>query len=60
MDHFITIKAVLDYIENRVTAEIPVEEVAEVAGFSTAHLRELFRNTTGQAAQHLKEALAVI
>ena len=48
MDYFLFIKSVLDDIENRVTEDLTAGEVAAVAGFSTPHFREVFRNTTGR------------
>lgn len=48
MNHDLIVKAVLDYVENRVTQELPAEEVAAVAGFSPQHFREVFRQATGQ------------
>ena len=38
MDYMIFLKAMYDYIENRVTEELKVEEVAEEAGFSLSTL----------------------
>ena len=41
MDYFLFLKAVLDYIENRVAEELPVDEVA-AAGFSPPICARLF------------------
>ncbi|MGE5599482.1 MAG: helix-turn-helix transcriptional regulator [Bacteroidota bacterium] len=49
MDYFIFLKAVLDYIENRVTEDLSAAEVASVAGFSAPHMREVFHRATGQS-----------
>lgn len=48
MDYTLFLKAVLDYTENRVAEDLCVAEVAAAVGFSVAHLREVFRDATGQ------------
>ena len=48
VDHFLNIKTVLSYIENRVTEELCAEDVAAATGFSVPHFRAVFRDSTGQ------------
>lgn len=48
MHHFLACKAVLGYIENRVTEDLTGNELAAVAGLSLAHFREVFKKATGQ------------
>ncbi|MCM1989471.1 helix-turn-helix transcriptional regulator [Oceanirhabdus seepicola] len=49
MDYMIFLKAMYDYIENRVTEELKVEEVAEEAGFSLSHFRAIFKEATNES-----------
>lgn len=49
MEPTLAIKAVVDYIENRVGEELPAEQVAAATGFSVSHLRMLFRRCTGHS-----------
>ncbi|WBW96743.1 helix-turn-helix transcriptional regulator [Oceanirhabdus sp. W0125-5] len=49
MDYMIFLKAMFDYIENRVTEDVKVEEVAEEAGFSLSHFRAVFKEATNES-----------
>lgn len=48
LDYNLFLKSAFAYIENRVNSEISMDEVARVAGFSTAHFRDVFREATGR------------
>lgn len=49
MDYFLTVSAVIVFVESRVRAEIRYEELEEATGFSLSHLRALFANITGKS-----------
>lgn len=49
MDQTLTVKAVLDYVENRVAEDFPLRDIVGATGFSASHLRVLFRQCTGQS-----------
>lgn len=42
----------LDYIEQQLRAELGVEELAELAGYSVSHYSHLFRKATGMSVGH--------
>lgn len=48
MDYSLFLKAVLDYTENRVAEDLSAADLAATAGFSVAHLRDVFKDATGQ------------
>ena len=48
MDYFMVVCTVVVYVENRVKGEISYAELEKETGFSIAHIRELFVQTTGQ------------
>lgn len=48
MDYTIAIKSALEYIENRVAADIRPEQVAQVLGFSLPHSRAVFSRVIGK------------
>ncbi|MEA4883169.1 MAG: AraC family transcriptional regulator [Clostridia bacterium] len=48
MDHWLTIKSALDFIENRVAEDIQQGQVARVLGFSLSHSRAVFAKATGE------------
>lgn len=48
MDHYILIWSVCTFVESRVQEKILMEELALQAGFSLAHIREVFRKCTGK------------
>lgn len=47
MDHMISVKSMLEFVENRVRDELEPEAVAEAAGFSQSHFRAVFKGLTG-------------
>lgn len=49
MDHTISVKSMLEYVENRVKMDFNPEEVAMAAGFSHSHFRAVFKNLTGMS-----------
>jgi AraC-like DNA-binding protein len=49
MDYFLTVSAVIVFVESRVGTEIRYEELEEATGFSLSHLRALFANITGKS-----------
>ncbi|MCL4517212.1 MAG: hypothetical protein M1379_16770 [Firmicutes bacterium] len=56
MDYNLFLKSAFAYIENRVNSEISMDEVARVAGFSTAHFRDVFRGATADEQEFPAEA----
>jgi AraC family transcriptional regulator len=48
MDSFLTVWAVVTFVESRVHTGIRYDELCGAAGFSLPHLREIFARTTGQ------------
>ncbi|SHO47415.1 helix-turn-helix transcriptional regulator [Anaerocolumna xylanovorans] len=49
MDYFLTIGAVIIFVESRVQSEINYNELEEATGFSLSHLRSTFAKTTGKS-----------
>lgn len=49
MNHYILIWSVCTFIETRVQEEIDLEELAFQTGFSLAHVRDVFRKSTGKS-----------
>jgi AraC family transcriptional regulator len=43
------LRRVVEHIEARLDSRIPVQELAELAGLSTAHFARAFRQATGEA-----------
>lgn len=48
MNHYILIWSVCTFVESRVREEIPMEELVRQTGFSMAHIRDVFRKSTGK------------
>lgn len=48
MDHLLSVKSALDFIENRVSEDIRQEHVAQVMGYSLSHSRDVFARVTGR------------
>ena len=46
------LRRVVEHIEARLDSRIPVQELAELAGLSTAHFARAFRQATGEAPHH--------
>lgn len=48
MNHYILIWSVCTFVESHVQEEISVEELVRQTGFSLAHIRDVFRKSTGK------------
>jgi AraC family transcriptional regulator len=46
------LRRVVDHVEARLDSKITVQELAELAGLSTAHFARAFRQATGEAPHH--------
>jgi len=46
------LRRVVDHVETRLDSKITVQELAELAGLSTAHFARAFRQATGEAPHH--------
>jgi AraC family transcriptional regulator len=46
------LRRVVEHIEARLDSRVPVQELAELAGLSTAHFARAFRQATGEAPHH--------
>ncbi len=46
------LRRVVDHIETRIDSRITVQELAELAGLSSAHFTRAFRQATGEAPHH--------
>jgi AraC-like DNA-binding protein len=56
MDYSLYIKTVLDTIENRISEEITLGELASITGFSAEHFRKVFVSAIGQGvAEYIRE-----
>ncbi|KYH29043.1 DNA-binding transcriptional activator MarA [Clostridium tepidiprofundi DSM 19306] len=49
IEHSIPVKAMLEYIENRVKGELVPEEVAKATVFSHFHFRAVFKSLIGMS-----------
>jgi len=49
LDYFMVVCTVVVYVENRVKGEISYAALEQETGFSIAHIREVFAQTTGQS-----------
>ena len=47
MEHLKRIQKAVDFIEERLKEELPADQIAKVAGFSSWHFQRLFRATVG-------------
>ena len=52
MNHYILIWSICLLVEERVRDEIDFEELARQTGFSFAHIRDVFRKSTGKSLGH--------
>ena len=48
MNHYILIWSVCTFVESRVREEILMDELERQTGFSLAHIRDVFRKSTGK------------
>jgi AraC family transcriptional regulator len=49
MAHLARVQRIIDYIENHLTDELPLDQLAKLAGYSQWHFQHIFRATTGDA-----------
>ena len=52
MNHYILIWSVCTFVETRIQEKINLEELALQTGFSLAHIRDVFRSSTGESLSH--------
>ena len=48
MNHFLTIWSIITFIEKRIKTKIPYAGLEKAAGFSLAHIRDIFARHTGR------------